>query len=106
MAVFQPNDLSGLGRIRHGPGDRLAHGPNRLCTSQVNFITAFVLHHAKLLGSPAMVWAVILLWLADAKGMEMDRHAMRLIEAEIGKLDAEAVQVLRQQLESTSALQN
>jgi hypothetical protein len=53
-----------------------------------------------------MVWAVILLWLADAKGMQMDRHAMRLIEAEIGKLDAEAVQVLRQQLESTSALQN
>ena len=75
-----------------------------LGASQVSFMTAFVLHHAKRLGSPAMVWAVILFWLADAKGLALDRHAMRLIEAEIGKLDAEAVQELRQQLESTGAL--
>ena len=71
-----------------------------LSTSQISFITAFVLHHAKQLGSPAMVWAVILFWLADAKGMEMDRHAMRLIESEIKKLDGEAVRGLLQQLES------
>jgi hypothetical protein len=70
-----------------------------LSTSQISFITAFVLHHAKQLGSPAMVWAVILLWLSDEKGMEMERHAMRLIESEIKKLDGEKVQDLKKQLE-------
>jgi len=75
-----------------------------LSTSQITFITAFVMHQAKKLGSPAMVWAVILFWLADAQGMEIDRHAMRLIEAEIGKLDLESVRELRHQLESSSAV--
>ena len=65
-------------------------------------MTAFVMQHAKELGSPAMVWAVILFWLADARGMALDRHAMRLIEAEIAKLDGEAVQALLLQLDSTS----
>ena len=75
-----------------------------LGASQIGFMTAFVLHHAKQLGSPAMVWAVILFWLADAKGMEMDRHAMRLIEAEIAKLDGDSVEDLRRQLESSSTV--
>jgi hypothetical protein len=75
-----------------------------LGASQIGFMTAFVLHHAKQLGSPAMVWAVILFWLADAKGREMDRHAMRLIEAEIAKLDGDSVEDLRRQLESRSTI--
>ena len=70
-----------------------------LSTCQISFITAFVLQHAKQLGSPAMVWGVILLWLSDEKGMEMERHAMRLIESEIKKLDGEKVQDLKKQLE-------
>jgi len=73
-----------------------------LATAQVSFMTAFVLRHAKPLGSPAMVWAVILFWLAETKGMALDRHALRLIEAEIAKLDGEAVQELLQQLASPS----
>ena len=71
-----------------------------LASAQVSFMTAFVLRHAKPLGSPAMVWAVILFWLAETKGMALDRHALRLIEAEIAKLNSEAVQELLQKLTS------
>jgi Ca-activated chloride channel family protein len=73
-----------------------------LASAQVSFMTAFVMQHAKQLGSPAMVWTVILFWLSETKGIPLDRHALRLIEAEIAKLDGIAVQELVQQLTSTS----
>jgi hypothetical protein len=50
----------------------------------------FVLHHAKALGSPALVWAVLLLWLADEKGLPLDRHARRLLEVELANVDSTA----------------
>ena len=45
-----------------------------------------MLHHAIALSSPALVWAV-LLWLADEKGLPLDRHARRLLEVELANVD-------------------
>lgn len=59
-----------------------------LDTARTAFMVDFVLQHAKALGSPALVWAVLLLWLADEKGLPMDRHARRLLEAELSAIDA------------------
>lgn len=58
-----------------------------LGTARTAFMADFVLHHAKALGSPALVWAVLLLWLADEKGLPLDRHARRLLEAELASVD-------------------
>ncbi|PUE08223.1 VIT and VWA domain-containing protein [Limnohabitans sp. T6-20] len=57
-----------------------------LRSSNTSFMSGFVLHHAKALGSPAMVWAVLLLWLADEKGLPLDRHARRLLQSEVTNL--------------------
>jgi hypothetical protein len=61
-----------------------------LGTARTAFMADFVLHHAKALGSPALVWAVLLLWLADEKGLPLDRHARRLLEAELVSVDSSA----------------
>jgi Ca-activated chloride channel family protein len=61
-----------------------------LGTARTAFMADFVLHHAKALGSPALVWAVLLLWLADEKGLPLDRHARRLLEAELANVDSAA----------------
>jgi Ca-activated chloride channel family protein len=61
-----------------------------LGTARTAFMADFVLHHAKALGSPALVWAVLLLWLADEKSLPMDRHARRLLEVELANVDSSA----------------
>ena len=45
---------------------------------------------AQALGSPALVWAVLLLWLADEKSLPLDRHARRLLEVELANVDSSA----------------
>lgn len=59
-----------------------------LCTARTAFMADFVLHHTKDLGSPTLVWAVLLLWLADEKALPLDRHARRLLEAELASVDS------------------
>jgi Ca-activated chloride channel family protein len=61
-----------------------------LGTARTAFMADFVLHHAKALGNPALVWAVLLLWLADEKGLPLDRHARRLLEVELANVDSSA----------------
>jgi Ca-activated chloride channel family protein len=61
-----------------------------LGTARTAFMADFVLHHAKALGNPALVWAVLLLWLADEKGLPLDRHARRLLEVELANVDGSA----------------
>jgi hypothetical protein len=61
-----------------------------LGTAHTAFMADFVLHHAKALGSPSLVWAVLLLWLADEKGLPLDRHARRLLEVELANVDGSA----------------
>jgi len=61
-----------------------------LRTVKTSFMANFVLQHAKALGSPALVWAVLLLWLADEKGLPLDRHARRLLEAELVSVESNA----------------
>jgi Ca-activated chloride channel family protein len=74
-----------------------------LRSCNTSFMAGFVLHHAKTLGSPAMVWAVLLLWLAEEKGLQLERHAKRLLEAELVKLIEGASNILLQDLESLHA---
>jgi Ca-activated chloride channel family protein len=76
-----------------------------LSATNTTFIAAFVMQHAKIAGSPAMVWAVLMLWLADAKGLELDKHARRLLEAELVQLGTSSKAALLQSLE-TAAAQN
>ena len=73
-----------------------------LKTTKTNFMTDFIMMHAKALGSPALVWACLMMWLADIKGLSLDRHARRLIESVISKLDPVARENLTQQLDSIS----
>ena len=73
-----------------------------LKTTKTNFMTDFIMMHAKALGSPALVWACLMMWLADIKGLPLDRHARRLIESVISKLDPVARENLTQQLDSIS----
>jgi Ca-activated chloride channel family protein len=61
-----------------------------LGTARTAFMADFVLHHAKALGNPALVWAVLLLWLADEKSLPLDRHARRLLEVELASVDSTA----------------
>ena len=61
-----------------------------LGTARTAFMADFVLHHAKALGSPALVWAVLLLWLADEKSLPLDRHARSLVEVELANVDSTA----------------
>jgi hypothetical protein len=62
-----------------------------LRNEDVNFIIDLILKHAKTLGSPAMVWAVLLLWLTDEKGLPLNRHARRLLQSEIKDLNKEEI---------------
>lgn len=71
-----------------------------LSTTRTAFMADFVMHHAKALGSPAMVWAVLMVWLADEKGLVLERHARRLIDAELGRLDGAAREGLVDSLRS------
>jgi hypothetical protein len=73
-----------------------------LKTTQTNFMTELVMAYAKELGSPAMVWACLILWLADSKGLPLERHARRLIDSVISKLDPLAKNALAQQLDLIS----
>lgn len=57
-----------------------------LSSSNTSFMAGFVLHHARTLGSPALVWAVLLMWLGDIKGLPLERHAKRLLESELIRL--------------------
>ena len=61
-----------------------------LGTARTAFMADFVLHHAKALGSPALVWAVLLLWLADEKSLPLDQHARRLLEVKLTNVDSSA----------------
>ena len=70
-----------------------------LGTARTAFMADFVLHHAKALGNPAMVWAVLLLWLADEKGLPLDRHARRLLEVELVNVESTAKKALIASLE-------
>jgi len=72
-----------------------------LRSSNTSFMAGFVLHHAKALGSPAMVWAVLLLWLADEKDLPLERHSRRLIESLAVKLSADIIKEIRIQLNHT-----
>ena len=69
-----------------------------LSTARTAFMADFILHHAKALGSPAMVWAVMLLWLADEKGLTLDRHALRLLQAELSGIAQDNRMLLIQSL--------
>jgi len=62
-----------------------------LRNEDVNFIIDLILKHAKTLGSPAMVWAVLLLWLTDEKGLPLNRNARRLLQSEIKDLNKEEI---------------
>jgi hypothetical protein len=62
-------------------------------------MTELIMTHAKVLGSPAMVWACLMLWLADSKGLPLERHARRLIDSVVTKLDPLAKEALSQQLD-------
>jgi Ca-activated chloride channel family protein len=62
-----------------------------LRSSNTGFMSGFVLHHAKTLGSPAMVWAMLLLWLADEKNLPLERHGRRLIESLTVEISANTV---------------
>jgi Ca-activated chloride channel family protein len=74
-----------------------------LRSSNTSFMTGFVLHHAKALGSPAMVWAVLLIWLADEKGLQLERHAKRLLETELMKLTEHATDIFLKDLDLLQA---
>jgi Ca-activated chloride channel family protein len=74
-----------------------------LRSSNTSFMTGFVLHHAKALGSPAMVWAVLLIWLADEKGLQLERHAKRLLETELIKLTENATDIFLKDLDLLQA---
>lgn len=69
-----------------------------LRSTNTSFMAGFVLHHAKALGSPAMVWAILLLWLADEKDLPLERHGRRLIESLTVKLSADIIKEIRIQL--------
>lgn len=69
-----------------------------LSTTRTAFLADFVMRFAKALGSPAMVWAVLMVWLADEKGLVLERHARRLIDAELGRLDRAAREELVESL--------
>lgn len=73
-----------------------------LSTARTAFMADFILQHAKALGSPAMVWAVMLLWLADDKGLPLDRHARRLLESELSQAQGSAKDQLRQSLNNAA----
>ena len=73
-----------------------------LSTARTAFMADFILQHAKALGSPAMVWAVMLLWLADAKGLHLDHHARRLLESELGQAQGSAKDQLLQSLNNAA----
>ncbi len=62
-----------------------------LRNEDVNFMIYLILKNAKKLGSPAMVWAVLLLWLNDEKGLPLDRHARRLLQSEVKDLNKEEI---------------
>jgi hypothetical protein len=70
-----------------------------LHTARTCFMTDFVLFHANTLGSPALVWAILMLWLADVKGLPMDRHARRLLEVELANVESTAKKALIASLE-------
>jgi hypothetical protein len=74
-----------------------------LRSSNTSFMTGFVLHHAKALGSPAMVWAVLLIWLADEKGLQLERHAKRLLETELIMLTENATDIFLKDLDLLQA---
>lgn len=74
-----------------------------LSTARIAFMADFILHHAKNLGSPALVWAVLLLWLTDAHGLHLDHHARCLLEEELKDLDASARLAVVHQLEAAAA---
>ena len=48
-----------------------------LKTTKTNFMTDFIMMHAKALGSPALVWACLMMWLADIKGLPLDRQGVK-----------------------------
>ena len=77
-----------------------------LGTARTTFMADFVLHHAKALGSPALVWAVLLLWLADEKGLPLDRHARRLLEVELTKIDKYIQNALILDLQLSNSAEN
>lgn len=68
-----------------------------LRSSDTSFMAGFVLHHAKALGSPAMFWAVLLLWLADEKNLPLERYGRRLIESLTAKLSANLIKEIHNQ---------
>jgi hypothetical protein len=69
-----------------------------LSSCNTSFMAGFVLHHAKALGSPAMVWALLFLWLIDEKELPLQRHGRRLIESLTVKLSAEIIKDIHDQL--------
>jgi Ca-activated chloride channel family protein len=69
-----------------------------LRSSNTSFMAGFVLHHAKALGSPAVVWAVLLLWLAESRGLPLERHGHRLLESELIKKDDSSISQFKQNL--------
>jgi Ca-activated chloride channel family protein len=71
-----------------------------LRSCNTSFMAGFVLHHAKTLGSPAMVWAVLMVWLADENRLVLERHARRLIDVELSRMDGTARNQLVENLNS------
>jgi len=61
-----------------------------LRSCNTSFMSGFVLHHAKTLGSPALVWVVLMVWLADENELVLERHARRLIDVELSRMDVTA----------------
>jgi Ca-activated chloride channel family protein len=74
-----------------------------LRNEDVNFMIDLILKHAKTLGSPAMVWAVLLLWLNDEKGLPLDRHARRLLQSEVKDLNKEKINQFKLTLNNLNA---
>jgi hypothetical protein len=70
-----------------------------LRSCNTSFMAGFVLHHAKALGSPAVVWAVLLIWLAESRDLPLERHGHRLLESELIKKENSSISQFKQDLD-------
>jgi Ca-activated chloride channel homolog len=74
-----------------------------LSNARIAFMADFILRHAKPMGSPAMVWAVVMQWLADTQDLPLEHHSRRLLEEKLKGLDAGHRLALIQNLEAAAA---
>lgn len=75
-----------------------------LRTARTGFMAEFILFHARALSSPAMEWAVLLVWLSDSKGLPLERHALGLLCSELQCLGEALQKKVIESLESACQL--